>query len=259
MSAAQPIEDPEDPRLAPFHLLRERGQRRDSGVVWAEGETAVGRLLASDLEVCALLTTPARAERLAADVHGRCPVFVASRDSFPQILGYDLNRGCVAAATRPDLSALDLGNPAEGLRVVVAVGLGDPVNVGALVRNARAFSVDLVVIDPKGADPFSPRAVRASMGNVFTQRIAIHEPLAALSALREAGCRLLAATVGENARDVRGFNAGPRWALVLGHEGSGLPTEVISACDAEVTVPVACGADSLNVAAASAVLLFALG
>jgi tRNA G18 (ribose-2'-O)-methylase SpoU len=173
-----------------------------------------------------------------------------------EILGYDLHRGVVAAAVRPALDAL--GDVATVNRVVVAQGLADPANVGALIRNCRAFGVDLLVLDPKGADPLTPRAIRASMGNVFGQRLAVTDTLLAVRQLRDAGCTILAATVGEGAIDVRTLELPARWALLVGNEGQGLSAELIEAADREVTVPIDADADSLNVAAATAVLLHTL-
>jgi tRNA G18 (ribose-2'-O)-methylase SpoU len=253
----EPILDADDPRVAPFHPLRERSQRAHSGWVWAEGETAATRLLASGwAELCAL-TTPARAERVAAAAPAGCAVWTAEPAVLRQVVGYDLHRGCVAAARRPDLRlSLDALEPRGPLRVVVAEGVSDPVNVGALIRNARAFGVDLVIVDPRGADPLVPRAVRASMGNVFAQPLAVHDPLDALRALAGLGCETLAATV--DGASVRGAPVPERWALALGHEGHGLSEAARALCARTVTVPLQEGADSLNVAAAGAVLLYAL-
>lgn len=250
------LESTDDPRLEPYAPLRERAQRADSRWFWAEGETAVMRLLASDLELVSVLATPTRAKRLAPLVPPSSPLLVAPRELLGEILGYDLHRGVVAAGVRPPLSTLpDL---TAVRRVVVAQGLADPANVGALIRNCRAFGVDLLVLDPKGADPLTPRAIRASMGNVFRQPLAVLDPVDAVRQLREAGCEILAATVGAAALDVRELAVPARWALLVGNEGTGLSAELLAGADRQVTVPIDPDADSLNVAAATAVLLHAL-
>ncbi len=257
-SVQTPIEDPDDPRLGAYHALRSRSQRADPERFVAESETAIRRLLASTFPLESILATPTRAERLEPLVPPGCPLYVAERALLREIVGYDLHRGAVAAGLRPVLDQLPDFSARGPLRVVVAQGLSDPANVGALIRNCRAFGIDALVLDPKGADPLTPRAVRASMGNVFSQPFTICDPLAAVSQLRAAGVEILAATVRPNAEPIETVTTSPRWALLVGNEGQGLSAAILEQADREVTIPIAPAADSLNVAAASAVLLHQL-
>lgn len=125
-------------------------------------------------------------------------------------------------------------------------GVGDPGNVGAIVRSAHALVEGTVVLGPGCADPFSPKATRASMGSVFAQ------PLAAASVEQTPGPRVaLVAHGGDEPRELR-----PPLTLCLGAERAGLPPEVRARCDREVTIPLRPGgAESLNVAAAAAIAL----
>jgi tRNA G18 (ribose-2'-O)-methylase SpoU len=252
------IEDPDDPRLGAYHALRAKSQRADSERFVAESETVVRRLLASDFRVESVLATPTRADRLGPHIPDGCPLFVAERALLREIVGYDLHRGVIAAGVRPPLDRVPDLPPTGPLRVVVAQGLSDPANVGALIRGCRAFAVDLLVLDPKGADPLTPRAVRASMGNVFSQPLVICDPLDAIPGLLAADVEILAATVRPGAEPIQSVKPGPRWALLLGNEGAGLTSEILELATREVTIPIAPAADSLNVAAASAVLLHEL-
>ncbi|MFY0536659.1 TrmH family RNA methyltransferase [Nannocystis pusilla] len=96
--------------------------------------------------------------------------------------------------------------------VALAQGLSDPANVGAIVRAARAFGVDLLLLDRAGADPLSRRAIRAAAGNVFAQGLAgVTDLVAVVERLRRAGATVLAAT------PVR--ERGP-WARWCGRRGS---------------------------------------
>ncbi|HBP21816.1 MAG TPA: rRNA methyltransferase, partial [Planctomycetes bacterium] len=185
-----------------------------------------------------------------------------------EVVGYDLHRGCVACAPRPAELPLPLGELAERgrLRILVAEGLSDPANIGALLRNARAFAADLVLLDPKGGDPLEPRAIRAAVGNTFVVPWRRVDLPRALSELRAAlpGLELLAATVGPkatplHARSLNQLSPPARLAVLVGNEGAGLSAELLDLADGEVTIPIDPAADSLNVAAASALLLYALG
>jgi RNA methyltransferase, TrmH family len=123
-------------------------------------------------------------------------------------------------------------------------GVGDPGNVGAILRSADALLGGTVVLGPDCADPFSPKAVRASMGSIFARpprRGDLGETPAPRVALLAHGGEGLEALAGAA-------------TLCLGAEREGLPAEVVAACDAAVTIPLRPGgAESLNVAAAAAI------
>lgn len=214
-----------------------------------------------------VLATPPRAERLAAAA-GEVPLYAVSKPVLREVVGFDLHRGCVARAPRPAEQASPLAGLAERdrLRIVVAEGLSDPANIGALLRNARAFAADLVLLDPSGGDPLDPRAIRAAVGNTFVVPWRRTPIPAALNRLRAElpGLELLAATVGPRAeplaaRSLNALSPPRRLAVLVGNEGAGLSDELLELADREITIPIDPAADSLNVAAASAILLYALG
>lgn len=127
-------------------------------------------------------------------------------------------------------------------------GVKDPGNVGAAIRSALAFGASCVALGPETADPFSPKAVRASMGAVF------RVPLARVAAVsRLPGRRVaLVAHAGER---LRGPLAGPV-SLVVGPERTGIPPEVLAACDATAHIPIRF--ESLNAAIAASVAMYEL-
>jgi TrmH family RNA methyltransferase len=123
-------------------------------------------------------------------------------------------------------------------------GVGDPGNVGTIVRTVDALVTGTVVLGPGCADPFSPKAVRASMGSIFAR-----PPARASVEATPAPRRALVAHGGESPAAL--VEAA---TICLGAEREGLPAEVLAACDAEVTIPLRPGgAESLNVAAAAAI------
>jgi TrmH family RNA methyltransferase len=123
-------------------------------------------------------------------------------------------------------------------------GVHDPGNVGAVLRSAGAFGASCVAIGPDSADPFGPKAVRASMGAIFSVPVARVASVAQLPAPRVA----LAARAGET---LRGPGEG---TLVVGAERRGLPEEVVGACDAAARIDIA--GDSLNAAMAATIGLY---
>jgi RNA methyltransferase, TrmH family len=158
--------------------------------------------------------------------------------------------------------------PVAGPVCVYLHRVSDPGNVGAIVRTTHALVEGAVVLGPECADPYSPKAVRATMGSIFGQPIAragIEETPRPRIALVAHGGRPLdeMADFARYAGRIRqpGHDAAPAQppnalTLVLGSERTGLPPEALEACDAEVTIPLrADGAESLNVAAAAAIAL----
>ena len=147
--------------------------------------------------------------------------------------------------------------PGAGDRFLYLDAVQDPVNVGILVRSARAFGVTGAFVGPGTADPFRPTALSRSAG------AALHIPLVATDAqdfLRWKSrhrVTLLAAEAGGLAAWDKGLAPGP-WALAVGNEGRGLSEPIRTAADARVGIPMEAGWDSLNVAAAGSILLYSL-
>ncbi|MDJ0788780.1 MAG: RNA methyltransferase [Myxococcota bacterium] len=265
------VPDVSDARIAEYRDVRDGPLLAERGLFVAESRLVVQRLLAeARFVVRSLLVSEAAFEALRGDLHGLpagTPCYVGTPRLLSKVAGYHVHHGCLAlveAAAPADPRALMQQAARPGGRLLVLEGLSDPDNVGGVFRNALGFGVDAVLLSPTGCDPLYRKAVRVSTG--ATLRIPFARLVdwpRALSELRELGFLLLAATVSEDARDVRAVSAGlaPERpvALLLGAEFSGLSPAAIAQCDHEVTVPTRRGFDSLNVATASGILLFALG
>ncbi|MGB4779654.1 TrmH family RNA methyltransferase, partial [Microbacterium sp.] len=151
--------------------------------------------------------------------------------------------------------------------VLILADIVDHTNVGAAFRAAAGLGADAVLVTPRCADPLYRRSVRVSMGTVF-QVPWTRLPgdgrdggwAAGRGILHEAGLHLaaLALTEGAVSLDVFAASRPDRVALLMGAEGDGLSRHALAAADTVVTIPMAGGVDSLNVAAAAAVALWAL-
>jgi tRNA G18 (ribose-2'-O)-methylase SpoU len=255
-----PVDDPADPRLAdfaaadPVHRRREiERAARAAGFLVAEGSLAVRRLIGTGRPLRAVLVDEVQRAALADvldDVDA--PVYLGSRRLIEATIGYAFHRGAIASADRDDgISTAALVEGARTLAVLEAIS--DLENLGAIFRNAAAFGVDGVLLDPRCADPFARRSVRVSMGHVLSvpwARAAAWPD--ALGDLRAAGFTVAALTPAPSAVPIDRLPGG-RIAFVLGTEGAGLDEAAMAAADLRVRIPMAPGVDSLNVAAASAV------
>ena len=160
---------------------------------------------------------------------------------------------------RPPLPALE-EVLAGARRVAVLEDVVDHTNVGAMFRSAAGLGVDAVLITPRCADPFYRRSVRVSMGTVFQVPWTRIDPWPeGIALLQENGFTVAAAALGPDALtlDELAADLPERLALVLGTEGEGLDDRTVQAVDVTVRIPMAGGVDSLNVAAAGAVLFWA--
>lgn len=240
------VRDPDDPRLDPYRSLRGRPAEERTFVV--EGRTTLRQVLDAGIMIRSALVLPKAYDAVEGI---DAPIYVAERDVLTAVAGFDVHRGVLAVAERPPERDAGL-LLAAATKVLVIDGITDAENVGALFRNAAAFGVDAVVLDPTSCDPLLRRCVRVSVGNVLNVPFARCDDWA--GALRAAGVAVLALSpAGEVAiGDVQPID---RFALVVGSEGAGLSDAALAAADQRVRIPMARGVDSLNVATAAAVAL----
>ena len=259
-----PVDDPDDPRVADFLRLndpdlrrrREAAEGSDRGFFVAEGALVIRQLVRSPYPVRAVLATDrglAALDDVLAAVEA--PVYLVTQAVMTSIAGFHFHRGALASARRAPEPGLGTVLGAADL-VVVAEGVGDNENLGALFRNAAAFGAGGVVLDRAAADPLYRRSVRVSMGQVlrlpFTR---VERAVDAVAALHDHGFEVLALTPSPHADDVRTVAARPRQALLVGAEGPGLSAAALAAADRRIRIAMAPGVDSLNVATAAAVAL----
>ncbi|WP_394769718.1 TrmH family RNA methyltransferase [Lacisediminihabitans sp.] len=188
------------------------------------------------------------------------PVFSGPSELLEELTGYLLHRGLIAAMHRPALPAPE-SLLATARRIVILENVADPTNVGAIFRSVGAIGADAVLVTPRCSDPFYRRAIRVSMGTVLqVPWTRVGDWASTRELLSASGFHIAALALGPGAVGLRDFaaTAPERVAFVLGAEGDGLTVEALEAADTIVTIPMAHGIDSLNVAAASAVAMWAL-
>ena len=147
--------------------------------------------------------------------------------------------------------------PAAGERIVLLESVRDPSNVGAVIRSAAALGVDRLIMSADCADIYHPRAVRASMGALFNQRIDRVESLSEVIALfQQHGRRVYAAALDPNAKKLGEFEIAAEDCVVIGNEGHGLSEAVLKACGQKVFIPMSGRAKSFNAAVAASILMW---
>lgn len=252
--------------LAPFRQLRDPRPTEacPHGLMVIEGEIAVSRVLQARPQRCQhIVATPAVAQRLRALIpppragahpNFHPPILEMDAARLRELCGFAFHRGCLASLTRPPFAVEPIRSGG-----VVAVGVCDPRNLGAILRNASAFGASGLWLGPRCADPFSRQASRASMGLNLSLPVHQTPPLvAALKDLAARGVTNIAAALGPQSTPLARLVPPRAWSLWVGNEGHGLPEDLLEHCDHRVHIPMAPGVDSINVATASGVFLYHL-
>ena len=262
------ITDPADERVRDYFTLTDVALRTKvepaRGLYIAESEKVIRRALAAGHRPRSFLM----GQRWLSDLwdlveqaeSDGVPVYFAQRGVIEAMTGFHLHRGALASMQRPLLvaPAVLLQNAS---RVVVLEDIVDHSNVGAVFRSAAALGVDAVLITPRCADPLYRRAVRVSMGTVFqVPWTRIDTWPGGLRVLQDNGFTVAAFALGDGAISLDDLVADQpdRLAMIFGTEGDGLSRRAIRGADLVVRIPMAGGVDSLNMAAASAVAIWAL-
>lgn len=286
------VEDPDDPRLRDYTGLTDVELRRKrepaEGLFIAEGEKVIRRAKDAGYEMRSMLLS-AKWVDVMRDVIDElpAPVYAVSPELAERVTGYHVHRGALASMQRKPLptahellqtarrvvvmesvndptniGAMFASGPQDdaGQRIAIFEGFVDHANLGAAFRSAAALGIRGIFLSPDCADPLYRRAIKVSMGAVFSVPYARFDAWpAGLDVVREAGFDILAMTPDEKATpldrlDPKYFE---RCAIMLGSEGHGLSTFALRAADEWVRIPMSAGIDSLNVAAASAVAFYA--
>lgn len=239
-------------------LLRRKTRERE-GLVLVEGVRAVGEALAAGAASRFAVTSPALDEleggvavRTALSRSG-VEVDVVEDREFAGLSATERPQGVLLVCTQP---AADAGVVRAGGRYLVLDAVQDPGNVGTLVRTATAFDLDAVLVLDGTADPWGPKAVRASAGMVFRRPLVQRDADSAVALLDGVGVRLLVADVA--GRDIEEAATSDGWALVVANEGAGPRGALRDAAGERVRISMPGPAESLNAAVAGALLLYAL-
>ncbi len=256
------ITDLSDPRLADYShqtdvaLKKARGTAH--GIYIAESALVLRRAIGAGHRPRSVLALGNAVDEARALVGADVPIFSGPSELLEELTGYLLHRGLIAAMNRPDLSTVS--SLLEGARrVIILENVADPTNVGAIFRSVAAIGADAVFVTPRCSDPFYRRAIRVSMGTVLqVPWTRLGDWPSARQLLTASGFEIAALALSPDAVSLRDFVAPERLALVLGAEGEGLTAEALACADSVVQIPMAHGIDSLNVAAAAAVAMWAL-
>ncbi len=270
-AAAHPAADPaptlftrRTPRVVAAARLHRRKERDARQRFLVEGPQAVREALAGAGVVEQVFVTPAGQARhaalLAAAARAGVPVSPVTEDALAALAETVTPQGVVAVCRQTHRSLADALAERPAL-VTVLADIRDPGNAGTVLRTADAAGAPVVVFAGQAVDPYNGKCVRASAGSLFHVTVVREpDPVAVVAELRRAGLTVLAATgYGDvdldRLTDTGALSQPTAW--LFGSEAHGLPEPLLAAADARVRVPIYGRAESLNLAAAAAVCLYA--
>lgn len=265
MADIMEITDLTSPELDIYARLNETQLRHlyepKPGIFIAESPRVIERALDVGCVPISCLCERRHIEGAAEDILSRCgeiPVYTAEYEVLTKLTGFALTRGMLCAMYRPKLPTVqEVCQNAH--RIAVLEDIVNPTNIGAIFRSAAALQMDAVLLTFACSDPLYRRAIRVSMGTVF-QIPWTYLDQDGLDSIRKMGFKTAAMALRDDSVSIDdpALEKEEKLAIVLGTEGDGLASSTIEGCDYTVRIPMACGVDSLNVAAASAVAFWQL-
>lgn len=247
------ITSPANPLVKAASALHRRSEREHTGLFLIEGAAEINRALKANvtLERIFLEEGADQTDETVTTWEKAAAVSLLSSAAFAKIAyGRD---GVVATARQPafDLAALTVEDPAL---VLVAEGVEKPGNLGAMIRTADAAGAAILVADPV-TDLTNPNVVRASLGSLFTTRIAEAPTVDCLAWLGSRNITLVAATIDEGVSPWE-LDLREPVAVAVGSEHHGLSSAVRAKATQRTKIPMRGAADSLNASTAAAILLY---
>ena len=274
------ITDINAPELDVFSRLSEvqlyRYYEPEIGIFLAESANVILRALEAGYEPLSMLVETNRIEIEARPVFDAIeklcgkdkldslPIYTADSEIVTKLTGYTLVRGLWMTLRRKPETPIE-EFVSDKKRITVLFDVVNPTNVGAIIRSAAALGMDGALLSYASVDPLTRRSARVSMGTVFQMPWTKatkeeSEGTKLIETLQSYGFKTVAMALTEDSTSIDNdeIRANEKLAVIMGTEGTGLPKDVIAACDYRVMIPMYHGVDSLNVAAASAISFWEL-
>jgi TrmH family RNA methyltransferase len=238
--------------LDAVRALRTKQGRREQGRFAVEGATMLSEALAAGTPPEAVYVTERGASDLPATPVLDGIVFVVPDRAMERLSGLETPPGILGVWATPAIGLDDLLGRGEPL--LLLAGLGDPGNAGTLLRTAEIFGIGGAVFTSDAVEPYNPKAVRATMGSIFRLRLAVAEPEAIVAGAALHGYEIVSATRG--GVPLPAFRFPERPLIAIGNERHGVDGS-LSHYDRAVGIPQPGRGESLNAAAAGAIILYA--
>ncbi len=248
------IDKPDSPFLEIYRRLRDNAFAKDNSFI-ADSPKVVNMLLKTSIEVKSILATHEYYEEfhdLITQKKISC-LYVAEKKLMETIVGHRVHHNVMMHGIRPAENTLnELGD-----NIIMLDEISSTENIGSIARSAAALGIDSYLLPKQGPHPYSRRALRVSMGHISMLKVHLYKDIfLTIDALKKDGYRIFAAEVTADSTPLMEIKIPEKWALLMGHEGKGLASGVISACDEVVQIEMSPGIKSFNVGVAASILMY---
>ena len=249
------ITSPYDERIIDYKSMKDNLiDSLGNSIFVAEGEKVVLKLLKYNLKIVSVF-----AKRSFYSEHFNCfenfhstNLFTANDELLKNIIGFKMHTGVMAIAHKPEMS--DINQLSD--TIVCLNGIVDSENIGSIVRNCVAFGVDSLIYDKTTSSPYMRRAVRVSLGTIFTMKIYQSFSLINdLNFLKRNNYKIICAEITPNAKSIYNYHFHSKKIIIFGSEANGINKEILDMSDDIIYIPINEKIESLNVASSSEIFL----
>ena len=257
-----------NPLIVRLGKLKDKKHRKEEGLFRIDGKKLFCEAVENGVELEYVLVSEESYEKNSdfvidklseTDIYPR--LIVLSDSAFEKLTDEKAPEGiiCVAKYLHKLHTVDNTVSSEEPMRILMLESVRDAGNLGTIIRCARAFAIDRIIMSSDCADLYNSKTIRAAMGALFTQNIVITDSIpSTVCALREQGYRVFAAALDEKARTLGSSPLERGDVILIGNEGHGLSTEAIRACDDTVFIPMEKDSESLNAAIAASICMWEL-
>lgn len=235
-----------------------QGEPTAEGYLAVEGVRIIEEAIRSGLRFQAVFFSDAgsaHATRLLPQIGSQVEVLLLPDDVFGSAVSTESPQGVAALVKLRSHKFEELLDSAPGSLLVGVAGIQDPGNLGTIIRSAEAFGARAVLLGEKTVSHFNPKAVRGSAGSIFREPLLRVKLAESITALKQQGVRVLA-TSSHKGKPLHDANFTGAAMIMVGNEGAGVPTEILSLADELITIPHSSRVESLNAGIAASILLY---
>ena len=237
-----------------YHQFRDKAFSADDSFI-ADSPKVVNLILAQNLHIRSILATSEYYEKNFELIKDKNipKLFVATKETMQNIVGHKIHHNVMMHGTRPKHSSIEeLGDS-----IIMLDEISSTQNIGSIARSAVAIGVGSYILPNHGPHPYSRRALRVSMGHISMLKTLLYEDISKMIIeLKSRGYYIYGAEVTSTSTPLSKVKVKKKWVLLMGHEGYGLSSEVISLCDEIVTIEMMQGVKSFNVAVAASIIMY---
>ncbi len=237
--------------------LKDKKRRDEAGVFFFEGMKLFNEALKCGIEIASVFVREDIYQK-NSNLFSSFTTYVVNSSVYDKLTDESSPQGIFCIAKKMKIHKFEASSKEDVNESRFALcSVRDPGNLGTIIRTADAFKIDRLILSSDCADIYNPKAIRASMGSLFRQKISVCTDMTAeINNMKALGYNVLAAALGQESKKLNEINIDNKTCFVVGNEGHGISDDIIDACSGIIIIPMNPNTESLNVSSASSVLMW---